>query len=116
MMGACGNRARHWRIVHATVGLRAPVCIFCGSPRPKPLTDDEWSDLISFARDHYVGDFVRSAIEAKIAADAAQLAQQYTDPEHWSGRLDRFCADLESKGFRVARDGLSVWIDMPVPS
>lgn len=32
---------------------------------------------------------------------------------YWSGRLDGFCAELESKGFRIVRDGLSVRIYPP---
>jgi len=50
-----------------TVGMRAPVCVDCGSPNPKPLTDDEWAQVIDWARNHYVGDHVRTAIEAREA-------------------------------------------------
>jgi hypothetical protein len=67
-MSRCPGRARHWRIAWRTVGLRTPVCIFCGSPNPRPLTECEWSDLIDWSQDHGVGDYVRSAIEARAAA------------------------------------------------
>lgn len=62
-MDRCPRR-RHWRIALGTVGMRTPVCIDCGSPNPKPLTEDEWVQLIDWSRDHYVGDHVRTAIEA----------------------------------------------------
>jgi len=65
MKKGCRGRARHWRIAFGTVGLRTPVCVYCGSPNPKPLTDYEWDDLIGWSQDHNVGDAVRTAIEAR---------------------------------------------------
>jgi hypothetical protein len=44
--------------------MRTPVCWDCGSPNPKPLSEQEWINLIDWARDHYVSDHVRAAIEA----------------------------------------------------
>jgi hypothetical protein len=61
----CRDRARHWRIAWGTVGLRTPVCVYCGSPNPRPLKDWEWDDLIDWSQDHNVGDHVRSAIESR---------------------------------------------------
>jgi len=60
----CPYRARHWRIVYGYPGMRTPVCWDCGSPNPKPLSEQEWINLIDWARDHYVSDHVRAAIEA----------------------------------------------------
>lgn len=39
--------------------MRAPVCIYCASPNPRPLTEAEWGDLIDWARNHPVGALVR---------------------------------------------------------
>jgi hypothetical protein len=61
----CPGRMRQWRIAFGTVGLRTPVCVFCGSPNPRPLTEAEWRDLADWARDHSVGDHVRTALEAR---------------------------------------------------
>jgi len=63
-MTRCRDRARHWRIAFGTVGLRTPVCVYCGSPNPKPLADHEWEALIEHSREFNVGDHVRTAIEA----------------------------------------------------
>jgi hypothetical protein len=72
MSTRCQCRARHWRIAFGTVGLRTPVCVYCGSPNPRPLADWEWDDLIGWSQDHNVGDHARSAIEARQAADLPQ--------------------------------------------
>lgn len=55
-----------------------------------------------------VGD-VRMSDEQRIATEYAALAA------YWRGRLDVFCDDLEEKGFRVERDGLTVRIFTPEP-
>ena len=65
MADRCPHRARHWRIAFGTVGLRTPVCVYCGSPNPKPLTDDEWAALIDWSQMAAVGDHVRTAIEGR---------------------------------------------------
>ena len=68
----CPSRARHWRIIPGTVGVRAPVCTTCGSPNPKPLTEQEWAELMSWVRDGWgVGKFVRKAIRDREAAKAS---------------------------------------------
>jgi hypothetical protein len=59
---------RHWRIVPRTVGIRAPVCIYCGSPNPRPLSKDEWITLIDWANHYNVGIRCRTAIEEREAA------------------------------------------------
>lgn len=64
-MARCIGRYRHWRIAFGTVGMRTPVCVYCGSPNPKPLTDDEWAQLIHLSTLRSVGDHVRTAIEAR---------------------------------------------------
>jgi hypothetical protein len=61
----CPGRARHWRVAFGTVGLRTPVCVFCGSPNPRPLADWEWEDLTDWSQNHRVGDHVKAAIEAR---------------------------------------------------
>ena len=69
-MSRCPGRARHWRIAFRTVGLRTPVCVYCGSPNPRPLKEYEWGDLIDWARDHSVGDHVRTALEQRYGTEA----------------------------------------------
>jgi hypothetical protein len=70
MPDRCPGRARHWRIAFGTVGLRSPVCVCCGSPNPKPLTDEEWAALIDYASLGNPGRRIREAIEARQAAPA----------------------------------------------
>lgn len=72
MASRCPGRVRHWRIAFGTVGLRTPVCVYCGSPNPKPLTDLEWRELIAWSRNAAVGDRVRAAIEAREAEAVAR--------------------------------------------
>jgi hypothetical protein len=48
--------------------MRTPVCIFCGSPNPRPLSEDEWLTLIDWANHYNVGLRVRTAIEERVAA------------------------------------------------
>jgi hypothetical protein len=69
--GMCPGRVRHWRIAFNTVGLRTPVCVFCGSPNPKPLNEYEWGALIDWARDHSVGDHVWTALEERYGEAAS---------------------------------------------
>lgn len=63
MAARCPGRVRHWRIAFGTVGMRTPVCVYCGSPNPKPLTENEWAELIDWGNHYRVGDHVRTAIE-----------------------------------------------------
>jgi hypothetical protein len=62
---ACRGRARHWRIAFGTVGMRTPVCVYCGSPNPRPLKDWEWEDLAGWAEDRRVGEYVAAALAAR---------------------------------------------------
>jgi hypothetical protein len=71
----CPGRGRHWRIAWRTVGLRTPVCLYCGSANPRPLTEAEWADLIDWAEHYSVGDHVRVAIEARQAQRGAEAAR-----------------------------------------
>ncbi len=71
MSSRCPGRARHWRVAWGTVGVRRPVCIYCGSPNPRPLTEWEWEDLIMWSQDHSLGDHVRSAVKARQAEQEA---------------------------------------------
>jgi hypothetical protein len=45
----CPGHGRHWFTIHGVVGLRTPRCIRCGTPNPKPLTNDEWAELEAFS-------------------------------------------------------------------
>ena len=46
----CTGGWRHWYSVPREVGLRSPVCVRCGHPNPRPLTDGEWAELEAWAR------------------------------------------------------------------
>jgi hypothetical protein len=46
-----------------TVGMRAPVCIYCGSPNPRPLTEAEWAEVIGWAEAYGTWPMIRKAIE-----------------------------------------------------
>jgi hypothetical protein len=64
----CPGRARHWRIALGTVGTRTPVCVFCGSPNPKPLSKEEWARLIGYAQaGGRPGRLVEAAISTRLA-------------------------------------------------
>jgi hypothetical protein len=56
-MSPCPGRARHWRILPGTIGGRSPVCIYCGSPNPRPLTEDEWDEAIYMSYTYPSGSF-----------------------------------------------------------
>ncbi len=45
--------------------MRSPVCIFCGSPNPRPLSDFEWEELIDWAEHYPVGEHIRTAIRKR---------------------------------------------------
>ncbi len=74
MSTRCPGRARHWRIAFRAVGLRTPVCVYCGSPNPRPLKDWEWEELASWARNVSVGDQVRTALEAHFGKPPEQTS------------------------------------------
>ena len=68
MSTRCIDRARHWRVLRGTVGMRAPVCVVCGSPNPRPLSEDEWAQVIDWAEHYGVGRHVQAAIETRARA------------------------------------------------
>lgn len=63
-MNSCPGYARHWFSIHGQVYLRSPVCVRCGAPNPRALTDEELGDLCTFNRYHpgYVGQHVVTAL------------------------------------------------------
>lgn len=60
----CPGNARHWFSVHGQAYLRSPVCVRCGAPNPRPLTDDQWDQLEDFNAHYpaYVGQHVVNAL------------------------------------------------------
>lgn len=48
--------------------MRAPVCVVCGSPNPRPLSEDEWAQVIDWAEHYGVGRHVQAAIETRARA------------------------------------------------
>ncbi len=64
---SCRGHIRHWFTVYGSPGLRTPVCVRgCGTPNPRPLTEDEWRDLAQYRR--LVGR-LDAQTEAAIAAE-----------------------------------------------
>jgi hypothetical protein len=51
---ACGGGwyQRHWFTLNSAIGGGdpTPVCIRCGAPRAKPLTEAEWKNLLYLRR------------------------------------------------------------------
>jgi hypothetical protein len=45
----CPGHGRHWFALHGQVGLRSPVCVRCGAPNPRPLSEGELRELREFA-------------------------------------------------------------------
>lgn len=62
----CPGHMRHWFSVHGQAYLRSPVCVRCGAPNPRPLTDDELRQLEDFNRHYpsYVGGHVVAGLRA----------------------------------------------------
>jgi hypothetical protein len=63
---------RCWYSIPANVGLRSPVCVRCGNPNPRPLSDDQWADLLWYreVRGRPFRAEIEQAIQARIAATA----------------------------------------------
>jgi hypothetical protein len=63
---SCPGHARHWFSVHGQAYLRSPVCVRCGEPNPRKLSDDEMSTLADFDRHFpmYIGRHAHRAVEA----------------------------------------------------
>lgn len=63
-MGSCHGYQRHWFSIYGQAYLRSPVCVRCGAPNPRPLTDDELDDLADFvkARPRWAGGRVAAAL------------------------------------------------------
>lgn len=60
----CPGHMRHWFTLG--VGIRTPVCVRCGAPNPRKLTDDEWDELRGCRR---VGHHVVAALSRHFGAD-----------------------------------------------
>jgi hypothetical protein len=45
------------------VGARSPVCTSCGSPNPKPLTEDEWEEVLYRSYHYAPNPFVVNALD-----------------------------------------------------
>jgi len=49
MAGSCRGHLRHWFTFYGAPGYRSPFCQRgCGTPNPRPLTDDEWRYLVQY--------------------------------------------------------------------
>jgi hypothetical protein len=66
-MPRCPGHQRHWYSIHGQAYLRSPVCVRCGHPNPKPLSDDDWRALVDFNHHYpaYVGLHVVTALRAR---------------------------------------------------
>jgi hypothetical protein len=68
-MSRCPAMERHWFTVWGRTGLRSPVCMNCGAPNPRPLSDTGWATLVSYLSRHAVpnDDLIR-AVRERVAA------------------------------------------------
>lgn len=64
---ACPGHHRHWFSVHGQAYLRSPVCVRCGVANPRPLTDEELTNVRDFNRawPGYVGMHVVTALRER---------------------------------------------------
>lgn len=60
----CPGHQRHWFSVHGQAYLRSPVCVRCGAPNPRPLSDEDLDELVRFNMSYpaYVGQHVVNAL------------------------------------------------------
>ena len=71
---ACGGGwyQRHWFTINSRIGGGdpTPVCIRCGAPRAKPLTEGEWAELRAIFRSGYLtNSHVTAALSRHFGAD-----------------------------------------------
>lgn len=60
----CPGHHRHWFSVHGQAYLRSPVCVRCGAPNPRPLSEEDLGNLADFNHHYpaYVGKHVVAAL------------------------------------------------------
>jgi hypothetical protein len=66
---SCGKNgffARHWFTVNSRIGGGdpTPVCVRCGAPRARPLTDAEWKELRA---QYHFGELTNSHVTAALS-------------------------------------------------
>lgn len=71
---ACGGGwyQRHWFTINSMIGGGdpTPVCIRCGAPRARPLTDAEWNELRAIFHSGYLtNSHVTAALSRHFGAD-----------------------------------------------
>lgn len=62
-----GCSARHWFAPPRHVGLRSPVCVRCGAPNPRPLTEQEREEWAYFLTS--LGEYWREFYEKAAARE-----------------------------------------------
>jgi hypothetical protein len=81
MSTRCPGHGRHWYSFTGMPGYRCPVCIRCGNPNPRPLSDAEMGEMIQLRADHQIGSWISVWPDARPAFQAAidaWLARQET--------------------------------------
>jgi hypothetical protein len=58
----CTGGARHWFSLAGLTGVRTPVCVRCGEPNPRKLSDAEWADLAYWRGHRYLSKPVEIAL------------------------------------------------------
>lgn len=49
-MSCTTGNLRHWFNVYGNPGLRSPICVRCGAPNPRKLTDTELAAYLAYRR------------------------------------------------------------------
>jgi hypothetical protein len=109
----CPVRGRHWFTVHGAVGLRSPVCVDCGAPNPKPLSEEEWEELEGHQQ--MIGRTFRGHIGAALTLRAHQRAYHgwsYFDGCAICGRCNKWLpCDNDVPSILAAAASHDCWTD-----
>lgn len=63
----CPGHGRHWFTVYGMPTTRSPVCVRCGATNPRPLSEDEWDEVIAVGAG---SSFIRRAIAERASASS----------------------------------------------
>ena len=71
---SCANyNSRHWFSFYGCPGYRSPVCVRCGAPNPRPLSQAEWDELITLRQDPEARRWMRVWAGAREAYETAVM-------------------------------------------
>lgn len=79
---SCRYGVRHWFSVR--VGMRSPVCTRCAADNPRPLTLDDWEQLIQYREvgGHLQGSILTALDNHLAECDKHSIDGTFPDPEN----------------------------------